>query len=96
MRFYLIFVVTISILTSSETYEKINISEKKKDLSNEIYQKLSREHYVRNFNDKDFNKKYFEAIFDRLDEEKNYSYCTIGYFCMCSIFFRRPLLWLDR
>ena len=72
MRFYLIFVVIFSILTSSETYEKINISEKKKDLSNEIYKKLSREHYVRNFNDKDFNKKYFEAIFDRLDEEKNY------------------------
>ena len=72
MRFYLIFVVIFSILTSSETYEKINISEKKKDLSNEIYQKLSREHYVRNFNDQDFNKKYFEAIFDRLDEEKNY------------------------
>ena len=72
MRFYLIFVVIFSILTSSETYEKINISEKKKDLSNEIYKKLSREHYVRNFNDQDFNKKYFEAIFDRLDEEKNY------------------------
>ena len=72
MRFYLIFVVIFSILTSSETYEKINISEKKKDLSNEIYKKLSREHYVRNFNDQDFNKKYFEAIFDRLDGEKNY------------------------
>ena len=72
MRFYLIFVVIFSILTSSETYEKINISEKKKDLSNEIYQKLSREHYVRNFNDQDFNKKYFEAIFERLDGEKNY------------------------
>jgi carboxyl-terminal processing protease len=72
MRFYLIFVVIFSILTSSETYEKINISEKKKDLSNEIYKKLSREHYVRNFNDQDFNKKYFEAIFERLDGEKNY------------------------
>lgn len=72
MRFYLIFVVIFSILTSSETYEKINISEKKKDLSNEIYKKLSREHYVRNFNDQDFNKKYFEAIFDRLDGGKNY------------------------
>ena len=72
MRFYLIFVVIFSILTSSETYEKINISEKKKDLSNEIYKKLSREHYVRNFDDQDFNKKYFEAIFDRLDGEKNY------------------------
>ena len=72
MRFYLIFVVIFSILTSSETYEKINISEKKKDLSNEIYKKLSREHYVRNFNDQDFNKKYFEAIFERLDGGKNY------------------------
>ena len=72
MRFYLIFVVIFSILTSSETYEKINISEKKRDLSNEIYKKLSREHYVRNFNDQDFNKKYFEAIFERLDGEKNY------------------------
>ena len=72
MRFYLIFVIIFSILISSETYEKIEISKKKKDLSNEIFKKLSREHYVRNFNDQDFNKKYFEAIFERLDKEKNY------------------------
>ena len=72
MRFYLIFVIIFSILISSETYEKIDISKKKKDLSNEIFKKLSREHYVRNFNDQDFNKKYFEAIFERLDKEKNY------------------------
>ena len=72
MRFYLIFVIIFSILISSETYEKIDISKKKKDLSNEIFKKLSREHYVRNFNDEDFNKKYFEAIFERLDKEKNY------------------------
>ena len=65
MRFYLIFIVIFSIQISSEIYEKINISEKKKDLSNEIFKKLSREHYVRNFDDRDFNKKYFEAIFER-------------------------------
>ena len=72
MRFYLIFIVIFSIQISSEIYEKIDISEKKKDLSNEIFKKLSREHYVRNFDDRDFNKKYFEAIFERLDKEKNY------------------------
>ena len=72
MRFYLIFVIIFSVLISSETYEEIDISKKKKDLSNEIFKKLSREHYVRNFNDQDFNKKYFEAIFERLDKEKNY------------------------
>ena len=72
MRFYLIFIVIFSIHISSEIYEKIDISEKKKDLSNEIFKKLSREHYVRNFDDQDFNKKYFEAIFERLDKEKNY------------------------
>jgi len=72
MRFYLIFIVVFSIQISSEIYEKIDISEKKKDLSNEIFKKLSREHYVRNFDDRDFNKKYFEAIFERLDKEKNY------------------------
>ena len=72
MRFYLIFIVIFSIQISSEIYEKIDISEKKKDLSNEIFKKLSREHYVRNFDDQDFNKKYFEAIFERLDKEKNY------------------------
>ena len=72
MRFYLIFIIIFSVLVSSETYEKIDISKKKKDLSNEIFKKLSREHYVRNFNDQDFNKKYFEAIFERLDKEKNY------------------------
>ena len=72
MRFYLIFVIIFSVLISSETYEKIDISKKKKDLSNEIFKKLSREHYVRNFNNLDFNKKYFKAIFERLDKEKNY------------------------
>ena len=72
MRFYLIFLIIFSTFISSETYEKIYISEKKKELSNEIFKKLSREHYVRNFNDQDFNKKYFEAIFERLDKEKNY------------------------
>ena len=72
MRFYLIFVIIFSVLISSQTYEKIDVSKKKKDLSNEIFKKLSREHYVRNFNDQDFNKKYFEAIFERLDKEKNY------------------------
>ena len=72
MRFYLILIVIFSIQISSEIYERIDISEKKKDLSNEIFKKLSREHYVRNFDDQDFNKKYFEAIFERLDKEKNY------------------------
>ena len=72
MRFYLIFIIIFSVLVSSETYEKIDISKKKKDLSNEIFKKLSREHYVRNFNNLDFNKKYFKAIFERLDKEKNY------------------------
>ena len=72
MRFYLIFVIVFSILISSERYEKIDISLQKKELSEEIFKKLSREHYVRNFDDTNFNKKYFEAIFERLDKEKNY------------------------
>ena len=63
MRFYLIFVIVFSILISSERYEKIDISLQKKELSEEIFKKLSREHYVRNFDDTNFNKKYFEAIF---------------------------------
>ena len=72
MRFCLIFVIVFSILISSERYEKIDISLQKKELSEEIFKKLSREHYVRNFDDTNFNKKYFEAIFERLDKEKNY------------------------
>ena len=72
MKILYVLVFFFSFFISSDNYEVIEISEKKKKLSNEIFKKLSREHYVRNFKDKDFNKKYIEAVFERLDKEKNY------------------------
>ena len=56
----------------NDSYKSIEVSEVKENLSNEIFKKLSREHYVKNFDKTDFNKNYINAVFKRLDEEKKY------------------------
>ena len=40
-------------------------------MSKEIFKKLEREHYLKELNKDNFNKKYFEAIIEKLDENKN-------------------------
>ena len=72
MYFFCSILFIFSLAVSSDSYKSIEVSEVKENLSNEIFKKLSREHYVKNFDKTDFNKNYINAVFKRLDEEKKY------------------------
>ena len=69
-----LYILTIILATSiyANSYNKIELSETKKELSYEILKKLEKEHYLRKIDKNNLNSQYFEAIFDRLDENKNY------------------------
>ena len=68
--YILIFIFTINGI--ADDYISIILSEDKRDLSNEIYLKLKKDHYLKNKDTANFNKKYIEAIFEKLDKNKNY------------------------
>ena len=68
--YILIFIFTINGL--ADDYISIDLSENKRDLSNEIYLKLKKDHYLKNKDTANFNKKYIEAMIERLDKNKNY------------------------
>ena len=68
--YFLIFVFAINAIT--DDYNSINLSENKEDLSNEIYSKLESDHYLKNKDKTNFNRKYIEALIERLDKNKNY------------------------
>ena len=68
--YILIFIFTINGL--ADDYISIDLSEDKRDLSNEIYLKLKKDHYLKNKDTANFNKKYIEAIIEKLDKNKNY------------------------
>ena len=68
--YILIFIFTINGL--ADDYISIDLSENKRDLSNEIYLKLKKDHYLKNKDTANFNKKYIEAIIEKLDKNKNY------------------------
>ncbi len=68
--YFLIFVFTINAIT--DDYNSINLSKNKEDLSSEIYTKLESDHYLRNKDKTNFNRKYIEALIERLDKNKNY------------------------
>ena len=68
--YILIFIFTINGL--ADDYISIDLSENKRDLSNEIYFKLKKDHYLKNKDTTNFNKKYIEAIIEKLDKNKNY------------------------
>ncbi len=55
----------------AEEYISIELSDSKKDLSQEIFKKLNNEHYIKEIDKDDFNERYFEAIIEKLDKEKN-------------------------
>ncbi len=55
----------------AEEYISIELSDSKKELSQEIFKKLNKEHYIREMDKDDFNERYFEAIIEKLDKEKN-------------------------
>ena len=68
--YILIFIFTINVI--ADDYISIELSEDKRDLSNEIYLKLKKDHYLKNKDTANFNKKYIEAIIEKLDKNKNY------------------------
>ena len=55
----------------AEEYISIELSDSKKELSQEIFKKLNNEHYIKEIDKDDFNERYFEAIIEKLDKEKN-------------------------
>ncbi len=70
MNIKLIFLLCCGFVFANE-YEFIELSNNKEKLSKEIFKKLEREHYLKEFNKDNFNKRYFEAIIEKLDESKN-------------------------
>ena len=71
MRYIYILIIIFSVGVYSDNYIKIDLSENKRNLSNEIFNKLEKEHYLKKIDKNNFNKKYFDAIIERLDENKN-------------------------
>ena len=69
-----LYILTIILATSiyAKSYNKIELSGTKKELSYEIFKKLEKEHYLQKIDKDNLNSQYFEAIFDRLDKNKNY------------------------
>ena len=55
-----------------EEYISTNLTEEKIVLSKEVFKKLKKEHYIKNFVKDDFNINYINALIDRLDENKFY------------------------
>ncbi len=55
----------------AEEYISIELSDSKKELSQEIFKKLNNEHYIKEIDKDNFNERYFEAIIEKLDKEKN-------------------------
>ena len=72
MKFKILILFLLCAFVIAEDYKNIELSESKKKLSNEIFKKLEKEHYIKKFNKEEFNEKYINAIFDRLDKNKNY------------------------
>ena len=55
----------------AEEYIGIELSDSKKRLSQEIFKKLNKEHYIKEIDKDNFNERYFKAIIEKLDKEKN-------------------------
>ncbi|MAR94829.1 MAG: peptidase [Gammaproteobacteria bacterium] len=72
MRYLYISIVCLTVSIYADSYNKILLSDSKKDLSFEIFKKLERDHYLKKIDKNDLNFRYFEAMFERLDENKNY------------------------
>ena len=55
-----------------QKYISTNLTEEKVNLSKEVFSKLKKEHYIKNFVKEDFNNKYVDALINKLDENKLY------------------------
>ena len=55
MKFKILILFLLCTFVIAEDYENIEVSETKKKLSNEIFKKLEKEHYIKTINNEDFN-----------------------------------------
>ena len=55
-----------------EVYISTNLTQERIDLSQEVFKKLKKEHYIKNYVKEDFNINYINALIDRLDENRLY------------------------
>ncbi len=67
----LIFLLLLSSISYADEYNHIQLSDVKKELSDEIFSKIERSHYLKKISRDDFNLKFFEAIINKIDENKN-------------------------
>ena len=67
----LIFLLLLSSISYADEYKHIQLSDTKKELSDEIFSKIERSHYLRKISRDNFNLKFFEAIINKIDENKN-------------------------
>ena len=72
MKYLYLFICILTINVFAYEYKLIEVSESKKNLSNEIYWILQRDHFQENIDKTDFNKRYIQAIIEKLDKNKNY------------------------
>ena len=71
MRYFFILIFIFSTEVFSDTYNKVELSEIKKELSREIFKKLEKDHYLKKIKKDNLNEDYFSAIIERVDESKN-------------------------
>ena len=71
MRYLFILIFIFSTEVYSDTYNKVELSKIKKELSREIFKKLERDHYLKKIKKDNLNEDYFLAIIERVDESKN-------------------------
>ena len=76
-KFILSFICLVLLSCGNSTYQpeeyiSTNLTEEKIDLSKEVFKKLKKEHYIKNFVKDDFNINYINALIERLDENKLY------------------------
>ncbi len=72
INFKLIFITLfLCTFSFSDDYIKIELSDSKNELSKEIFQKLQKKHYLKKINTDNLNERYFEAIVQKFDENKN-------------------------
>jgi carboxyl-terminal processing protease len=71
MRYLFILIFIFSTEVFSDTFNKVELSEIKKELSREIFKKLEKDHYLKKIKKDNLNEDYFSAIIERVDESKN-------------------------
>ena len=71
MNYKFLFLFLCTFVFANE-YINIELSDSKKGLSNEIFKKLEKEHYLKKLNKDNFNERYIKAIFEKLDKNKTY------------------------